>query len=188
MQTDDVALLEQLCGRRHALHAFANGDGAAIQVGDNVHTKALRDAGDIVGHIAIGVQTDGLAFQFRTGLTREAAAHLHQQHTEYELGYRIGILARRIHHYDIVRCSCGQVDIIISGPGAYNDFQLLGGIEHCCVDFVAAHNERVDVRYGVQQLLAVGVFLQKEQFSSLALDNFTDSRDSHRSERFFCGY
>ena len=78
-----------------------------------------------------------------------------------------------------------EVDIVYSGSGAHNHFQIFCGIEHCCVDNVAAHNQSVNVGNRFDEVVFCAFFKQHQLVSGL-LNFFSDALYSNCCKRFFC--
>ena len=82
--------------------------------------------------------------------------------------------------------SCCQVYVVISGTGAYNDFQLFGSVEHFGIHHVAADDDGVYVLYGLQQFGLFAVFLQQHQLVACCFYFLTDAVYSHFGKRLIC--
>lgn len=109
-------------------------------------------------------------------------------HTEDELGYCIGVLARGVHDTYVVGRGCGQVDIVVAGSGTYYDFQVLGSVEHFGVDNVAAHDDAVDIFHGVEQFGLFAVFFEEYQLHAGAFYFFANAFYRNGGKGLICCY
>ena len=103
-----------------------------------------------------------------------AVADQGNEHTHYQLGNSIAVLARGVHHAHAVGGSLGQVDVVITCTSAYNHLQLGSGVKHFLVHLVAAHDQAGTVGDSLDHVLT-GAFLNQDQFVACTFDHFTDA-------------
>ena len=187
MEADHVAGGEEFFARRYGLHSggFDGFGGAEGVVGLDVHAESLGDAGHVAAYVAESEQTEGLALEFGARLAVVEVAHGIDEQAHHEFGHGVGVLARRVHGHHVVSRGGGQVDVVVTGTGAYDDFQLLGGGKDGLVHLVGADDEGVGVGHGVEQLLLFSVFLQECQLGAGLFHHFADAADGDGGEGFF---
>ena len=93
-------------------------------------------------------------------------------------------MTRGVHHAHVVCRGGSQVDVVIAGTGAHDDFQVFGGVEHLGVDDVAAHDDAFDIFHGFEQFGFFTVFFEEHQFQSGTFDFFFDTFYRNGCKRF----
>ena len=133
--------------------------------------------------VAIGVYAQRLAFQLRAGRAVVEVAHGHHHEAKGQFGHGVGVLSGRVHYAYAVGGGGVEVHVVIAGPGADNDLQLLGGIEHLGVHHIAADDEGVGVGYCCEQFCFFAIFLQQGQFITGCFYLFADAVHGNFGER-----
>ena len=86
-------------------------------------------------------------------------------------------------------CGCSsEVDVVVTGTGTYDDFQVFGGIQYFCVDDVAAYDETLYIFYSVDQFGFFTIFFKKRQFHTGVFYLFSDTFYGNGCKRFICCY
>ena len=190
MQADNIACLVQLLCRMHGLdisgqHSLVRTIGV---IGINLHAESLGDASHVSTHIAKGVDTEFLAFQFSAACAVVQVAYGINHQPESQFGYGVAVLTGSVHRYDLVCRGGSQVDVVIAGTGTHNDLQLLGCVQHLAVHNIRADDQCVSIGHCVQQLLFVCIFLQQGEFVTSLLNHLAYAVNGNLGERFFCCY
>ena len=76
-------------------------------VGVNIHAEAFGDACHFAGYIAVSQQSDAFAFEFTTNFSVKTMSNVKEQISKNKFGNGIGILARGVHHHNVVSCGSG---------------------------------------------------------------------------------
>ena len=188
MQRKEVGNPVKLLDRSHFLHAVGLEDrpvGDERIVGDDIHAQRLALAAHQSADVAVGVDAEGFALEFRTRTRREAVARHEDHHGQRQFGHGIGVLTRGVHHHDAPRRSRRKVHVVVTRAGADHDLQVFRRGDDLGGHLVAADDQRVDVGHGFEQLALVGVFFEQRQFVSGVLDDLTDSVHGFFGEGFF---
>ena len=183
---DPVKLLDG----RNLLHAVGREDlgvGNERIVSYNPHAERLALAADQPTDVAVGVDAERLALNLRPGAGRETVAGHENHHGDGQLGHGVGILPGSIHDDDTAGRCGGQIDIIVPGACANDDFEVGGGGDDLGRDLVAADNQGVGIGHGGQQRGPVGVLFEQGELVTRALDDFTDTLDGLFGEGLFGG-
>ena len=113
----------------------------------------------------------------------EAVARHEDHHRESQLGHRIGVLTRGVHHHDSAGGSGRQIDIVVPGAGANHDLKILRCGDHLGRHLIAAHDQCVGIGHGSEQFGPLGIFLQQGQFVPRLFDNAANALNRLLSER-----
>ena len=81
-----------------------------------------------------------------------------------------------------------EVNVVVTGTGAYHNLQLFGSVEHLGIHLVRADDECVSILHSVQQLCLLRIFLEQSQLVAGSFHFFSDALDSCSCERLFCCY
>ena len=111
----------------------------------------------------------------------------HDSHAHHELGHGVGVLSGSVLHHDTGVGGCFEVDVVVSGTGAYYDFELVGGCDDGCVDDVGAHYQCVDVGNGCVKLVGALIFLKKDYCVAGLFEYAAHLCYCGGRERFLCG-
>ena len=85
-------------------------------------------------------------------------------------------------------CGGCEVDIVITGTCAHHDFEVAGSVEHLGVNFVGADDESIHIGNSGQKIGLGCVLLEKYEFGTGTLDNFTHTVNRNGGKRFFGCY
>ena len=160
VERHDLALLIQLLGRSYGGDAIGGHHlGRAVGiVSIDVHAEALGDACHVAAYVAIGVDTEFLSLELAARGAIVEVAHGIYHHAKSQLGHGIGVLAGGVHHtYAMSRCG-GEVYIVVACTGTHHDLELLGGIEHLGIDYIAADDDGIGIGHGSQQVGLIAIF------------------------------
>ena len=191
MQRQIIGCGIELGNRVYLLHAVALEHGCIgnerIEC-DDVHAQSLALDADQTADIAVGVDRQRLALQLRTRTGSKAVAGHVDHHAQSQLGNGIRILTRSVHHDDTACRSRCKVDIIVTGTGTNDDFELLGGVDDLGRDLVAADDDRIGIGDSLQQLRLVRILLQQRERMTRALYDFANTVDSLLCEGLLGSY
>ena len=188
MQGNNITSRIKLFGRSDSFYAILlNHFFRAESVESiDVHAETLGDTRHIASYIAISVNTQLLAHQFRTGGAVVHVADSHYHKSESQFGYGIGVLSRSVHHTYVVGSGGSQVHIVITGTGTYHDFQFFGGVQHLGIDDVATYNNSIGVFHSFQQFRLVTIFFQQSKFITCCFNFFADTVYCNLCKRLVC--
>ena len=175
MQREVVGLFVQSFDRVHYPHpVFFEHRRICIRiVGRHLHTHRLAVTSYQAPYMTVGLNPQPFTANFSAGARRKLVAGHEDHHTDSQLGHRIRILARRIHHDDAPRCAGTQIDVVVSRSGAHHDFKLRRGSDHLGGHLVAADDQRIGILHCGKQLVRIGVFLEQRHLVTRSLHNFT---------------
>lgn len=145
----------------------------------------MGNAGYVLCHGSEGEQTDFLAHEFGAGSAVEHVARSVNQKADNEFGYGVGVLSGGVHHHYVVGRGGFEVDIVVTGTGAYHDFQILTGFDNFGVDFVGTDDDGVHVGYGCEEFFLFGVFFKQHYFVAYGLENVLNTLNGHGGKGFF---
>lgn len=154
----------------------------------DVHAEAFGDAGDVAAYLTECLEPEVLALEFEAGGAGIHVAGCHDAHAEDELGDGVGVLSGSVLGDDAMGGGCGEVDVIVSGTGAYDDLEVAGCVEHLGVDLVGADDERVGIGDGGEKVGAGGVFLKEGELVAGVFDDLADAVDCHSGKWLLGGY
>ena len=178
MQREVVRVLIQFFDRIHFFHAVGLENGRIGDkriVGDHVHAHRLALAAHQPAHVAVSMDTEGLALNLGTRAGREAVAGHENHHGERQFGHGVGVLARSVHHHDAACGSRREVHVVVTGTGTHHDLEVPRRFDDFGRHLVAADNQRIHVGHGREQFRFVGIFFEQGQFVSGAFDDLTDA-------------
>ena len=140
--------------------------------GQYVHAEAFGYAGYIAAYLPEGVYAECFAFELGSGGAVIEVARHHYHHAECQLGYGVGVLPGCVHDTYTVCCGGLEVDVVVSGSGAYYYFEVGSGVHYLGVDDVAAYDDAIDIGYGGEQLGLIGVFFEEHKLGACAFYDF----------------
>ena len=107
------------------------------------------------------------------------------KHTHDQLGDGVAVLARSVHGNDATGSASLEVEVVVTGTGTHDDFQVLGVVNDLLGDLVGADDKSVGIGNGFIEVVHVGIFLEKSQFVAILLNHFADAVNSNLSKGFF---
>ena len=77
-------------------------------------------------------------------------SNVKEQISKDKFGNGIGILARGVHHHNVVSCGSGKIDAIDACTSTNDDLQTASCVEHFGIEDVAAHDEGIGSGHGFE--------------------------------------
>ena len=118
----------------------------------------------------------------------KAVARHEDHHGQSQLGHGVGVLPRGVHHHDAAGRSGREVHVVIARTGAHDNLEHLGGIDDFGRHLVAAHDQRIGVGHGFEQLGLVRILLEQGELMARTLDDFANSIDRLLGKGFLGRY
>ena len=140
----------------------------------DLHTEAACNTCGAAGGVTEGVEADLLTHQLASGLAIEAVACCEDEQTKDKLTDSIGVLSGGVLYDHALLLGVLGVDGVVSGTGADDHLQLLGGVDHLLGDLVAADDKGVGVSDSLQQLILALILLQHLQLVAGILYDLAD--------------
>ena len=190
MQRKKVGRSIQLFDRIRHFHAvgFENVGRDERVESAHLHAQRLAVTGHDAADVAVSLDSEPFAADLRSGAGGELIARHKNHHAHDQFGHGVRVLPRGIHHDNPFGGAGGQVDVVVTGTGANDDFQFLGGGDYFGRHFVAADNQPVGIFHGRQQIGLVRIFFQQGQFVTRPFNDFAYSVDRRFRKRLFGSY
>ena len=154
-------------------------------VGIDVHAKSLGDTGYIASHVTEGEDTQFLSHELGAALSVVEVADGIDKHAHNQLGNGVAVLAGGVHGHNATLGAGLEVEVVVTGTGTDDDFQVFGVVDDLSGDFVGADDKSFGILNSCVEVVHVGVFLEKSQFVAILLNHFADAVNSNLGKGFF---
>ena len=147
MEGDIITAVIKILAATLALHA-AILKHASIDEGiecTNFHAETPGQVGDNFTDIAVGMNADLLALEFRTGLAVVIPSGHHDHHSNGQFSNGVGVLAGGVFHDNSPGLGGGAVHIVVACTGSHNYFEFLCRLQHLFGHLVAADDHCLNI-------------------------------------------
>ena len=188
MQADDLACAVQFFRRMNRCHSGCRHNlvGAICIVGKYIHAETLCNARHITAYVSKGVYAKFLTHEFGAAGAVIEVSHGIDHESESKFRHCVAILPRCVHGYDLVGCSCHEIDIVVACTGSDNDLKLLRRVKHFGIDDVGSNDECIGVCYGFEQLLFGCIFFEECELVARLLHHFAYAVHGNFCKGFLC--
>ena len=155
--------------------------------GLDLHAEGSRFGTDQASDSAEGLDTKGLALDFRARGRRKLRTGHEDHQRNGQLGHGVGVLTRRVHRHDPLRRAGGEVEVVEAGTGAHDNLELRRGGNDLGGDLVRTDDQRIGVGDGRDQVSLVGIFLEQRELIARLLNNLANACDRCGRERLLGG-
>ena len=158
--------------------------GEECIVGINIHAEAFGDAGDVASHVTEGEDAEFLAHEFGAGFSVIEVTDGVDEHAHDEFGNGVAVLAGGVHGNNAASGASLEVEVVVTGTSADDDFKVFGVVDDFFGNLVGADDEGVGIGNGFVKVVHVGIFLEEGQGVAVFLNNFADTVDGNFGEGF----
>ena len=129
------------------------------------------------------MDADGLALGLAARSRRKLAAEHKDHQGDGQLGHGVGVLAGGVHHHDAPCGSGGQVHVVVTGTGAYDDFEFRGGGDDLGGHLIGTDDEGVHIGHGGNQVFLGGIFFKQSDLVATAFEDVLNAVHRINGER-----